>query len=133
MFVSNFQIRVGSTVPYLEVQITKDGTIPRNVSIDQGYSCEDSNNVNQANVLDLTDAYKVEFELKKCGREPIEASVNGEVEIVDEENGIVRYKWASTDTAEKGLFYGTFVITFDDNGVYRWPMNLESLAIEIVN
>lgn len=133
MFVSNFQIRKDSTLPYLEVQITKDGTIPKNTIVSEGYSCEDASSVSAANILDLTDVFSVEFELKKCDRVPVEASVNGEVEIVDAVKGIVRYKWAATDTAVLGLFYGTFVVSFNDGGKYRWPANLESLAIEIVN
>jgi hypothetical protein len=132
MFVSNFQIRKDSNVPYLDVQITKDGSVPLRY-VDQGQSCPNATLIDLSNIVDLTDVDSIEFKLKKCGRTPVDASTTGTVEILDAKTGMVRYKWAITDTAVVGLFYGTFVITFTDHSVYRWPKNLESLSIQIVD
>ena len=132
MFVSNFQIRKDANVPYLDVQITKDGSIPLRF-VDQGQSCPNATSIDLGNIVDLTDVDNIVFSLKKCARTPVDASANGTVEILDAAKGIVRYKWALTDTAVTGLFYGTFVITFTDHSVYRWPRNLESLSIQIVD
>jgi len=133
MFVSNFQIRKDANVPYLDVQITKDGSIPLTNSNPSGFACPSATAIDLSNVVDLTNIDVIQFKLKKCDRVPVDASTNGAVEILDVAQGMVRYKWAVTDTAITGLFYGTFVLTFKDGNVFKWPRNLESLAIQIVD
>lgn len=133
--IGNFVVRAGSTVPWLEVGITKDGVIPLNDN-----SKPVSNDPNCPNDLnpfvDLTGA-TIQFQMVKCGRVPTAVSLTGTAESFklgdqDKFASQARFKWGVNDTMTPGLYYGTFVITFEDNSVLKWPLQSEALCIEIM-
>lgn len=128
--ISNFQIVQGATLPWLEVQLTKNGLMLMGPKWPQ-YTCVDG--VTDPAIVDLTDAESVKFYMWKCGRTPLAVGLSGEASVSDPKLGLVIYKWAATDTSVPGLFYGRFVVTFKDNTVFQWPFQLEALTIEILS
>lgn len=127
--IGNFIIRVGSTQPWLDVQLTQDGFVDLNLTAPAPLGCAPGCG-DKDNIIDLTNA-QVRFELYKCGREPARVAIQGTAEIVgDPTCGMVRYKWAAGDLLEACLYYGVFVITFPDASVLLWPYSREQLTIE---
>lgn len=126
--IGNFIIQLGSTLPWLTVQITKDGFVDANLEATPTKGCANSCD---DNVIDLTDC-QVNFELFKCGRTPGFVVKLGQTVIVDDPTlGTVQYQWAAGDLTERCLYYGTFVIVMPDATVLRWPYALEQLTIEV--
>lgn len=70
------------------------------------------------NAIDLTGA-SVDFVLA----EPRGGGnvVDSPATITNASAGEVEYLWSSSDTADSGLFYGTFVVTFGDGSVETFP------------
>lgn len=129
--IGNFLIRRGSTLPWLDVQITQDGFTDLNLSANAPKGCATAPCGDKDNLVDLTGA-QVSFELYTCGRTPMLVSTLGTTEIVDETCGTVRFKWAGGDLpAPYCLFYGVFVVKMIDGTVLRWPYAKEQLAIEV--
>jgi hypothetical protein len=132
MLTTNFAIRVGATIPYLAVQITQSGIVPL---FDGGVDCCGPEGTNP-DAVDLTEAKTITFEMVTCARFPQPASTQGTVEIIEDDKtgrtqGRVQYKWHPNDTLVAGQRYGTFVVTFNDNSVLRWPFQKEALSIAI--
>lgn len=126
--IGNFIIQLGSTVPWLDVQITQDGFVDMNLEAPKMKGC--AADCDDSNAIDLTNA-QVTFELFKCGRTPARVANQGQVEVLDAKKGLVRYKWAVGDLSTRCLYYGTFVVKFDDGTILRWPYALEQLTIEV--
>lgn len=128
--IGNFLIRSGASLPWLEAIITKSGqlTLP---SVASSGGCGNAKN---PDAVDLTDAQSIAFKLYKCGRVPAQVGLAGQAEIDtnDKTSGLVRYKWNPQDTLVPGIYYGSFEITFNDNTLFKWPMQLEALTIEIL-
>lgn len=128
--IGNFTIRQGSTLPWLDVQITQDGFVDMNLEAPKlqgcGEGCGDKDNI-----VDLTGA-QVRFRLFKCGRTPSQVALTGTAEIVDAACGTVRYKWAPGDLPCACLFYGQFEIRMPDNTLLLWPFAKEQLTIEVL-
>jgi len=91
-------------------------------------TCQDASD---PNVVDLSDAQSIQFEMFKCGRVPAGVGLSGEAEFVDKAKGLVRYKWHPNDTSAPGIYYVGFKITFNNGYILRWPYQLESLAVEV--
>lgn len=126
--IGNFIIQLGSTLPWLSVQITKDGFVDVNLEAQPTKGCAKGCD---DNVLDLTDC-QVSFELFKCGRTPARVATQGQTVIVgDPKQGCVQYQWAAGDLTSRCLYYGTFVVVMPDNTILRWPYALEQLTIEV--
>ena len=126
--ISNFQIAQGASLPWLETYITKNGLVPMGMQAPD-YGCAD--NKVDPNWLDLNaEVQSVAFELWKCGRVPQQVGLSGQAEKVD--RYLVRYKFHPFDTAQKGCYYGRFVITMKDNTILKWPYQLEALSIEVL-
>ncbi|MGZ3772973.1 MAG: BppU family phage baseplate upper protein [Pseudobdellovibrionaceae bacterium] len=123
--ISNFQIKAKSTLPHLEVQITKDGRIEMS---EPSQCC--NGDVALSNVVDLTGT-TVKFQMRKCGRTPQDVKLTGAAEIVDAVNGVVQYKWDVNDTYFEGLYTGQFEITFQDNTILVWPYQ-QDLIVEVL-
>lgn len=89
--------------------------------------------------IDLTNA-DVRFQLGELnrrtgGREKVgETIVDAEPEIVNAENGLVRYHWDESDTAQDGLYGAEFRVTFDpgteDERIETFP-NSRFIEVEI--
>lgn len=144
--IGNFRIVSGSVIPWLEVVLTKDGIVPI-YSQAPAYGCAEGGTITDPNLVDLEKATTIQFQLFKCGRTPVQVATQGIAEKVQTsvtegsgetavtkivDMGKVRYKWHPDDTSVPGLYYGRFIVTFDDGSVFKWPYQLESLAIEIV-
>jgi len=124
--IANFMIPQGATQPSLEVTLTPTGQVPVQLP-SQSYGCQTTAIAG----VDLTDAV-VSFELfNACSRTHDQKGVFGQVEVIDAVAGVVRYQWHPNDTADKGMFYGRFVVRFADNTILKWPYQIESLAIEV--
>lgn len=150
--IENFRIVSGSTVPFLDVQITKDGIVPLAAQAPSFDSCEGGKQTLDPNVLNLCDpdnpVASVAFQMFKCGRTPTLIASQGVASVLQEKvvegagtdsevtnfinYGMVRYEWHPDDTSVKGLYYGRFVLTFDDGRNFIWPYQLESLTIGVL-
>lgn len=128
--IGNFIIQKGSTLPWLDVQVTQDGFVDLNLEAADVKGCAPKSCGDKSNTVDLTDA-QIAFELYKCGRVPSRVATMGQAEIVDATCGLVRYKWAIGDLTDACLYYGTFVITMTDGTLLRWPYAMEQLTIEV--
>lgn len=64
--------------------------------------------------IDLTDA-TVAFQMRKP--DDRRYTVNVQCELVDAENGRVRYEWGANDLATPGEYQGQFEITFLDGKI----------------
>ena len=134
--ISNFQLQQCSSLPWLELQITTDGRL----SLYQQASSQGcAQNTTDPNALDLSDLWSVHFLMFKAGRTRMPVGLSGSAcVVVDPErgitakDGIVRYRWSQVDTSVPGLYYGQFVLTFKDQTVLKWPYQIESLAIEVM-
>lgn len=129
--IGNFIIRLGSTVPWLDVQLTKTGFVDLNLQAPKPKGCADDDCGDKDDLIDLTDA-DVRFELFKCGRVPAQVATMGLVEILDATCGMVRYKWAPTDLDCQCLYYGRFRVAYPDNTILLWPYAIEQLTIEVM-
>lgn len=128
MLTSNFQIRKGATVPFLVVQITQSGLVP----LFDGHGADGCGPEGKnPDAVDLTDVWSISFERVTCARFPQPASSQGEVEILDAAQGLIQYKWHPNDTLVADHYYGTFVVTFKDNRILRWPFQREALSIAV--
>lgn len=142
--IGNFFIVSGSTTPWLECTITKDGIVPI-YSQAASYGCGASGETDP-NHLDLSKVTNVEFQMFRCGRVPQQIALQGTAEKLQrtvtegsgetqvsriEDYARVRYKWHPDDTSEPELYYGRFIVTFEDGSKLKWPYQLESLAIEV--
>lgn len=129
--VSNFQLAQLASLPWLEVQITRDGRVglylqaPSDACVEEG---------TDPNILDLEaiNAQSVTFLFWKCGRVPQQVSLQGTAEFGNKKLGEVRYKWHPNDVGIQGIYYGQFEITMDDNSKLRWPFQKEALTIEVL-
>lgn len=50
-----------------------------------------------------------------------EPTVDTDAEVTSGETGEVRYTWTPADTAEHGLYYAEFEVTYSDNSVETFP------------
>lgn len=139
--IANFYIGQNSTIPFLQVSLTKNGVVPLAQQA-PSYECTSEEAKTDPNLVDLTDAESVKFEMYKCGRTPLLVATQGEAEIVQgtvtegsitkvTNLGVVQYKWHPDDTSVPGLYYGRFIVTFKDGRNFVWPYQLESLSIEV--
>jgi len=132
--IGNFAIVQNASIPWLEVNLTKNGILPMQFQA-PSFGCSDK--TLDPNWVDLTDAENVIFEMYKCGRTPLKIGLSGQAEIVDlggdlgKKTGLVRYKWHPNDTSVQGCYYGRFVVTFKDGTIFKWPYALESMTIEV--
>lgn len=49
--------------------------------------------------------------------------VDAEMTVTDEDNGVVKYDWASGDTDTVGTYYVEFEVTYADASVETFPNN----------
>jgi uncharacterized protein YfaS (alpha-2-macroglobulin family) len=49
--------------------------------------------------------------------------VNNPANIVDDEEGIVKYEWQTGDTSKEGVYYAEFQVTYEDESVETFPNN----------
>ncbi len=126
--ISNFQIKQGASVPYLEVQVTKDGMVSMYTQAPVFGCTKDGDN---PNAVDLTNVVAVKMRMYKCGRTPVEVGLSGQAVIADAAKGIVQYRWHPLDTSVPGHYYCVFEFTFSDNSLFKWPYQNESLTIEV--
>lgn len=130
MSIANFQIRQGATVPFLDVAITKDGKLSL-FPLAPKFSCAAESS--DSNAVDLSDVQSVTFQMGKCSRNgPQWQTMYGRVEILNHKAGLVRYYWHPNDTVQQGCYYGTFIITFRNGYVYKFPLQVEALSIEVI-
>lgn len=127
--IGNFIIQLGSTQPWLDVQISQDGFVDMNLEAPKPKGCGEGCG-DKSNIVDLTNA-QVSFELYKCGRTPARVANQGVTEVLDPTCGLVRYKWSIGDLTDRCLYYGVFVVKMDDGTLLRWPYALEQLTIEV--
>lgn len=123
---SQFQIPRGATVPYLDIQITEDGRIVQ-PGVNDLYGCADQ----KGKGVPLPFGTVIKPHMYKCGRTPTEVALQGTVEILDADNGIVRYKWHPNDLQCACYHYFQFWITFPDGSLLKFPFLLETLVIEV--
>jgi hypothetical protein len=81
------------------------------------------------NAVDLTGS-SVRFHMKRYGAST--AKVDAAATIYDEENGIVRYAWQSSDTDTGGSFIGEFEVTYSDGTIETFP-NSGYIQIDVLD
>lgn len=127
--LSLFQIRQGATAPFLEVVLTQRGEVSMSSS-PPAIGCGSANQ-GTFDPINLTEATEVKARMWKCGRIKAEKALLGVTEVVDATNGVVRYKWALSDTDTAGGYYFAFEVTFSDGSKLIWPYVAELFPIEI--
>lgn len=132
MQISNFQLQQNTTSPYLDVILAADGQFHDQI-VQPCALAQDPVGINLIEDVGppLVRA-KVEFELFGCDRAKTQYATMGEVEVLEAATGKVRYKWHPDDTANLGLYYGSFLITWADGSQLRWPFVREGFSIEVI-
>lgn len=79
--------------------------------------------------IDLTGA-SVNFHMRAVGSTT--NKVDGSATIADEDNGVVFYSWASSDTDTSGSFEAEFEVTYTGGAVETFP-NDKYIQVEITD
>jgi len=56
-----------------------------------------------------------------AGETVVDADTAGRVTVEDAENGLVRYEWGPSDTAESGFFQAEFEVEYSDGAIETFP------------
>lgn len=124
-----FQIRKDATAPFLEVMLTQEG-YPDTHFAPTMPGCLGSTPRGVTPIV-IEDGSTVRALLRKCGRTMTEVALMGVTEVVDAEKGIVRYKWAPSDTSVVGMYYFGIELIDPSGAKLIWPYVAEMFPIEV--